>query len=275
MTKTFSKNLIATFQAQLQSSPLSPTDQQLVMRFINEASDSALAVKTSPPTRSRARSNYQLWKSDEAVKAQFRTNHPGLKGSDTNIEMGKIWKAMSEQEKEPWSKQSREEKVEFGASSDDAKGSRVRKRSRTAYQCYKKDPAVIQAIRQVNPNLDQKAFNAIIKEQFNCLSLDEKAPYESAASRDKDLVDKLTQSNASTVASSDSEGTSDETIASEVVTSEVATKRKPSPYQKWKKDPDTKVQFQESHPGLDKSQLLAIMKAKWDTLTVTERAPWN
>ena len=315
MAKTFSKVLLTTFQAQLQDSEISDSDRQLVMRLLHEASTSVLASKAAPSTKKRARSNYQLWKSDEEVKTLFRAEHPGLNGADTNIEMGKIWKAMTDEEKSPWTERSSEEKAEFGASSEEEAPkpkSGTRKRARTPYQCYKKDKTVIQAQRAEHPDLDQKAFNAHLKEQFSCLSVEEKAPYEAQASQDKDLVDQHNHVPVASAPTSDTEAvaptsdpeavaptsdpeavaptsdpeavapTSDpEAVVPSVPPAETPQvvqtqpKRKPSPYQKWKKDPATKEQFLESHPGTDKASIHSIMKATWDAMSDEARAPWN
>ncbi|GAF93807.1 unnamed protein product, partial [marine sediment metagenome] len=53
----------------------------------------------SKTVKHRAPSAYQVWKSDDTVKAAFRKANPGKNGPETNKLMGELWKAMSENDK--------------------------------------------------------------------------------------------------------------------------------------------------------------------------------
>lgn len=73
------------------------------------------AVVPTGGARKRALSVYQVWKSDPDVKAKFRQDYPGYNGPATNKQMGILWKALTESERQPFEERAAKLKEEFDA----------------------------------------------------------------------------------------------------------------------------------------------------------------
>ncbi len=178
-------------------------------------------LKTPGKTvKHRAPSAYQVWKSDDAVKAAFRQANPGCNGPLTNKLMGQLWKAMSEADKKPFVETSEQKKRDFispGEKSDQedtkvpskpskavktdktvkAKTTGERKRARTAFMLFKMDEAVKAKIKSDHPEATTFAeLQTLYAAAWKAKTDEEKQPYQDKSDAEKALFEKAATTKA-------------------------------------------------------------------------------
>ncbi len=178
-------------------------------------------LKTPGKTvKHRAPSAYQVWKSDDAVKAAFRQANPGCNGPLTNKLMGQLWKAMSEADKKPFVETSEQKKRDFispGEKSDQedtkvpskpskavktdktvkAKTTGERKRARTAFMLFKMDEAVKAKIKSDHPEATTFAeLQTLYAAAWKAKTDEEKQPYQNKADAEKAQFEKAATTKA-------------------------------------------------------------------------------
>ena len=102
LTTAFQKALTADSKTEHPTVQLSDDEIASLVAFLQRIAVGVQPTKAEKKGRVRARSTYQIWKSDDAVKEAFRTKHPGSDGPTTNKLMGDMWKALSDEEKAPF-----------------------------------------------------------------------------------------------------------------------------------------------------------------------------
>ena len=130
---------------------LDPSELQIILQVaekcLTELSETVpQQPKSKPKERVRARSAYQIWKSENTSK--FRLDNPNISGgADINKAMGSLWKSLSDQEKTRYFAENAKERSMYTSKESTTKP-RVpkpkkekppRKRSKSPYECYKAD----------------------------------------------------------------------------------------------------------------------------------------
>ena len=280
------------------------SEQPLVQLHANEIQAligllSQSLESTSAPVRKRARSAYQIWKSDEQVKRAFRQTHPGSNGPTTNKLMGTQWKALTEDQKQTWLDAAAVEKEQFTAAGGSTKTSKTRKRHRSAYMFFKTQPEVRAAAKATNPTATTKEISALLKSSWENLPAGEKIQYLKMELQDK-LLFPTQDPDQSDVAAApqespgemvyqrpaqEAEESKQEESANTVVlltpsdsistTIKKARRKGTSPYQRWKKHSDTKALFITRFHNADKATRTKEMKRHWhDIMSDDERTQW-
>ena len=289
----------------------SPTAEEPVLQLMPEEVDTLMTLfskalnelpqedttkkpKKSPKDRKRARSAYQIWKSDPQVKTSFREAHPDLKGSkEINKAMGDAWKALTDEEKSTFTQAALDEKTAWleahpeaaktttpksDSSPKSESSPKSRKRARTPYEIFKSDPQT-----KVRLNLEEGATYPQIckatKELWEDLSEEERCPFVDKAAEDAAhfQVESKTRevvagalNTGLQLAIANSPSTSDSTSESPAP----KRKRGPSAYQKWKKDPATKTAVAERFPDVTGKELTKHFKEVWNEMTVEDQSAW-
>ena len=167
MTPTQIEKIITAFEAELAST--ADVDTACPPGFAQQHGPWIVAIlretlaktQTKPKAtgRKRARSAYQIWKSDEQVKSAFRLQHPGSDGPTTNKLMGVQWKALTETNRQKWLDAAADEKEQFTAVTTSPPVPKARKRARSAYMFFKTDPQIRSATKSSLPTATIKEIS--------------------------------------------------------------------------------------------------------------------
>lgn len=254
--------------------------------------------KSKPKERVRARSAYQIWKSENTSK--FRLDNPNISGgADINKAMGSLWKSLSDQEKTRYFAENAKERSMYTSKESttkprvpkpkkDKQPKPPRKRSKSPYECYKADYLANNIIKDADSaeGINYKDRCLAAKNAWEQLSEEERQLWVVTANKEKqqfllsnkadDVVSEVINTGLQS-ASQSLEGTPNQSPQSSTNVTPVTSPRGPSPYQKWKKLPETKktllVIYQRNNPDATKVPK-EVYKESWKALTQEERSKY-
>ena len=252
--------------------------------------------KSKPKERVRARSAYQIWKSENTH--QFRLDNPDISGGPAiNKAMGSLWKSLSDQEKTKYVTENAKERSLYPSKESTTKKPKdkkpkkekqSRKRSKSPYECYKTDYLANKFIQEADSieSINYKDRCLASKNAWEQLSEEERQLWEDTANKEKQqflLSNKVEEVVSDVIntglqsASQSLEGTPYQSPQSSTSVTPVTSPRGPSPYQKWKKLPETKksllVIYQRNNPDATKVPK-EVFKDSWKALTQEERTKY-
>ena len=276
MSKTFTTALRNAFGLKLQESGNGDADAILAM--LDSAIDTVASTKPTK-TLKRARTAYQLWKGDEAVKEAYRESHPGETGAVAlNKGMGALWKSLDDDARATWVEAAVQEKqafvVQAELSGDEQKTKTTTKpltaktvRARTAYMFFKMDEATKQRVISEMAEASFGDKSKAVATWWKALTEEELAPYTALAEQDKERVQsmKAMETPAETV----------KTVKTVKAVKADKVKRARSAFLFYKMDAATKEAVASAMSGAsfgDKSKAVA---AWWKALSPEELAPYT
>jgi len=210
------------------------------------------AAKKAAKQRTRARSAYNFFMQDEAVRATIKTENPEADFGTISKLIGGKWKSLPEADRTPYVTKSTVERAEVLANKPPkVKGTQKRKRARTAYTLYTIDPEVRGAAKTANPDAKMVELTKILAAQWKLLTAEQRTKYAEASQQEK------------------------EAVATQTVEQQGTKRRRVrNPYNFYLMDKSIREAIKAEHPTASFGDVSKMVGGKWKAMTDEERAPY-
>jgi hypothetical protein len=206
--------------------------------------------------RKRARSAYTLYTMNIEVKSKVKIDHPDAGFSDFSKILASQWKALSDEDRQPYIDANIKEKEEMAANppvldqTSETKKPK-QKRAKSAYTHYSSDPDVREAVKSANPDADFGTLSKLISAQWKALSAADRKPYDEKSQAEKDMMAAFKAAN------------------------KPKKTRAKSAYLHYSMNPKVRGEAKNANPEMSVTELAKVLGAQWKALSAEERKPYE